>query len=358
MLATLILLHFYRNMFRHRTQQVPTLPKTFPELHGRCPNYGASGGQHVGRGLRLRKPPMRRQRNQSESDDRTDDDASKETEHSAKQTIKPPQAYPAHQPAKNAANNAYQHDYDNKDRKKCGDLGWPRGIHEARVKRGYLGILPGCRQIRNDHTHKGKKLAYKPTGDRLYDGKQNDEHEYPVEDRHAHHKLSLPRQRTPGELGIRFNVLLARLRSHFRRQGRRWRLLVPFNGFQVVAHVLLVERLLCAASFVFILRPETRRIRCQHFVSEYQSAWRAPKFELGIGNDDAAGFRVVGSRLIDLDAEIPQLLAQFAAGQLHHAVEGNILIVPAAGLDSGGKDRLRQLIGFAQSFGQRNPAHF
>src|SRR5579863_7536489 len=153
-------------------------------------------------------------------------------------------------------------------------------------------------------------------------------------------------KRVSRHLRVGLNVLLTRLLRHFRRERRSGRLLVPLDAFQVIAHVLLVERFLRATGTIFILRPESRRVWSQNFVGQHQTAGRLAKFEFRIGDDDAASLGVVGCRLINLDAQIAQLLAQFLARELDHALKRNVLIVTASRLRGRGEDRPGQFVGF------------
>src|ERR1035441_8836123 len=121
----------------------------------------------------------------------------------------------------------------------------------------------------------------------------------------------------------------------FRSRGR-W-LLVPLDSLQIVAHVLLVVRILRSTRLILVLGPETRRVRREHLIRQHESGSGTAEFKLGIGDDDAARLRVIGSRLVNLHAQLAQLLAEFAARQGHHAIERDVFVVTAAGLDGGGE---------------------
>src|ERR1019366_1401067 len=94
----------------------------------------------------------------------------------------------------------------------------------------------------------------------------------------------------------------------------------------------------------------------EHLIGKYQSACGAAKFKLGIGDDDAARLCVIRSSLVNLHAQVAQLFAEFAARQRYHAIERDVFVVTAAGLNGGGENRLRQLVRFAQSGGQLDAA--
>ncbi len=79
--------------------------------------------------------------------------------------------------------------------------------------------------------------------------------------RNPFHCAVLNRQRPPSELRVSFDIFLARLLRNLRRKAGSRRLLVPFDRFQVVPHVLLVERLLRAARPILVGGPEARGIR-------------------------------------------------------------------------------------------------
>src|SRR5580704_118192 len=103
----------------------------------------------------------------------------------------------------------------------------------------------------------------KTFGGRLNNGDQDDRQDDPVCTAHespsrAAEKLHI--QLTTGELGIRLDVLFASLSRHFRGKSGGRRLLVPANFFEVIANILLVERILRFARLVGSGRPEARGI--------------------------------------------------------------------------------------------------
>src|SRR6185437_8268721 len=63
-----------------------------------------------------------------------------------------------------------------------------------------------------------------------------------------------------GQTFVGFAILCARGADDIGGQGRRGRLLVPADPFEIIADVLLIEGWLCFAGFVRIGRPEARRI--------------------------------------------------------------------------------------------------
>src|SRR6185503_11085969 len=69
--------------------------------------------------------------------------------------------------------------------------------------------------------------------------------------------------------------------------GRR-RVLVPAEGLEVVADVLLVEGRLGAPLAVGLLRPEAGGVRRHDLIGQHQAVPVAPELELRVGDDDAA----------------------------------------------------------------------
>src|SRR5450830_1122123 len=113
-------------------------------------------------------------------------------------------------------------------------------------------------------------------------------------------------QRGAGQALQRFAVLGAGFFDDFRRQCRsRRRLLPAVDGFQIVAHELLVERWWRDPDLVAVGWPETRRVGGQHLIHQVQYALVVEaEFKFGVGDDDAACRRVIGGSLIQLDADV------------------------------------------------------
>src|ERR1700720_1885000 len=63
------------------------------------------------------------------------------------------------------------------------------------------------------------------------------------------------------QLAIRLEVLFARPPRNFLGKGRRGRLFVPANFFEVIAHILLVVGILHLARLITVDRPKARGIR-------------------------------------------------------------------------------------------------
>src|SRR6185503_19384986 len=96
-----------------------------------------------------------------------------------------------------------------------------------------------------------------------------------------------------GQPPERFDVFLACPGHHVIRERGDRRLLVPLDGFEIVAHELLVEARLRAAPPVGVARPEAGRIRRQHLVDHDQPIRIGPpvgrhqsEFELRVCDDD------------------------------------------------------------------------
>ena len=147
-----------------------------------------------------------------------------------------------------------------------------------------------------------------------------------------------------GQEAIGFDVLLTGLYGYFSRQSWRWRLLVPFYGLKIVAHELLVIRVLSLTRSVGVDRPKARGIRCKDFVGEGYARIGAAKLELGVRDDDPFLAGIVGRFLVNAQRERAELLRELGAKDSHHAVKGNIFVVSGFGLGRGRKDWLGELI--------------
>ena len=106
-----------------------------------------------------------------------------------------------------------------------------------------------------------KSLLKKPRIRRLNRGEQDDSDDAPI--RYAN--AAFPRPMLPlniqlesCELLIRFHVLIARPTSDFRGKSRRRWLLVPANLFQIIPHVLLIERS-CEWPGLYLLAGQKRK---------------------------------------------------------------------------------------------------
>src|SRR5579883_1739569 len=104
----------------------------------------------------------------------------------------------------------------------------------------------------------------------------------------------LERDFAAGQAAEGLHIFCLRALDNVIRKRRRRRLLVPANGFQVVAHELLIERGLSAARLPRGAIPEARRIRRQHLVGKDRAFLRSAEFEFRIGEDQAAGLGVSG----------------------------------------------------------------
>src|SRR5438309_2943422 len=108
---------------------------------------------------------------------------------------------------------------------------------------------------------------------------------------------------------VRVLIFFAGAGSYIVGQSRRRWLLVPADGFQIITHVLLVVRILSAPWLILLRRPEARGVRSQNFIPQHYPSGSIAKLKFGICDDDAALCRVAGGRLVNAQAQVPQLLA-------------------------------------------------
>src|SRR5947209_366748 len=116
-----------------------------------------------------------------------------------------------------------------------------------------------------------------------------------------HHELTaycllpsayFPSQFMPREQTIRFEIARGRGGGDCGRERRRGRPFVPVERFQVVAHVLFVERALRMPRLIRARGPEARRVGRQSFVNQNDLAITvAAELKLGVGDDDTARAR-------------------------------------------------------------------
>src|SRR5450631_2165301 len=92
-------------------------------------------------------------------------------------------------------------------------------------------------------------------------------------------------QRFSSQQAICFKVLFLRPPNYILRQSRSRSLLVPVNALQVVANELLVKRGLRSTRLVALTRPETRRVRSEHLISQHDSAGRLSELKLGVSEN-------------------------------------------------------------------------
>ena len=136
-------------------------------------------------------------------------------------------------------------------------------------------------------------------------------------------------------------------------------------GLQPVAGKLLVKGRLTVTRLITVCRPETGAVRSQHLIADGDvSILIQTKLKFGIGNDDTFAQCVLGAFFIKSNGIILQLLSilfSFARIVLFQMINalliGNILIVISDLRFRGGSvDRLRQFVGFFQTFRQTDPA--
>src|SRR5690606_13470657 len=114
----------------------------------------------------------------------------------------------------------------------------------------------------------------------------------------------------------RLVVLRARALDDDGGQARPRSRLVPVEGLEIVAHVLLVEALRGRAAFVARGRPKARRIGRQHLVHDAQLAVLVePELELRVGDDDAALARVLDGARVERERRVLYLARELGADQ-------------------------------------------
>ena len=145
---------------------------------------------------------------------------------------------------------------------------------------------------------------------------------------------------------------------------RRWRdvtVAVPagLRAGEPVADELLVEAVLDHALLVVVGTPVPRRVGGEDLVGQSQVAVLVDaELELGVGDDDALGQRVVGALDVGLQGALAQLVGPHRADQFDHLVERDVLVVVSQfGLGGRGEQRLRELAGLDQPGRQRDAAH-
>src|SRR5215469_18687463 len=144
-----------------------------------------------------------------------------------------------------------------------------------------------------------------------------------------------------------FLILRARLRDDLRRQLRPGRLLVPVEGFEIIAHELLVEARRAGAGAVGVGGPEPRGVGRERLIDQRQrAALIDAELELGVGNDDAAARGVRRRKLIERDGGVADTGRERRADELLHLRERDVLVVfTGARLRCGSEEGRRQPCG-------------
>src|SRR4051795_7309079 len=141
------------------------------------------------------------------------------------------------------------------------------------------------------------------------------------------------------------------------RQSGSRRVLVPPNGFEVIAHKLLIVGELRSARTIALGRPEARGIGSEYFISKRDAAIDHAKLKLRVRDDDAAVLSMFACEQIDAKRQVAQLFCRIAANNTHHLREGNVCVMSAAGLCCRSEYWFRQPVGFAQPGGQLDAAY-
>src|SRR5579872_1113801 len=117
-------------------------------------------------------------------------------------------------------------------------------------------------------------------------------------------KLTRSSELVSGQFPIGIFVFSAGLLGDILWQRGCRRLLVPLDGFQVIADELLVIRRLSLSRSILSRWPEARRIRRQDLICKYDLAADDSKLEFRIGDDDPARAGVVGRFLVDAERQV------------------------------------------------------
>ena len=121
-------------------------------------------------------------------------------------------------------------------------------------------------------------------------------------------------------------------------------MLVPLNGFQVIAHELLVEAWRAAVRGVVGSRPKSGGIRCEAFVNEHHFVVEDTELELGICNDDPALRGVGPAMFVEFDSPLSNLEGNVVAEKSAALAPADVLVMTRVGLSRGGKYGLGKTI--------------
>src|SRR5260370_3346034 len=135
-----------------------------------------------------------------------------------------------------------------------------------------------------------------------------------------------------GELAVGFAVLGARGRHHILGKFRPRRLLVPTDPLEIVANKLFVVRRLGAAGLITFGRPKTRGVGGQRFVNPDEFVADQAKFELGVGEQDAARLGIGGGAAGNFYADITNAPRKRAAHQHDRLTKPKRFILPLSRL--------------------------
>src|SRR5579863_1305957 len=104
-----------------------------------------------------------------------------------------------------------------------------------------------------------------------------------------------------------FKILVARAIRDILWQAGCRRLLVPANGFEIIADELFIEGGLCAAGLPRAGIPETRGVRRQYLVGEDDLLSHRSKLEFRVCKNEPARLGMCCSFGVDRKGEPPQL---------------------------------------------------
>ena len=115
--------------------------------------------------------------------------------------------------------------------------------------------------------------------------------------------------------------------------------MVEVDGIQPIAHELLVHARGVRAHSIGVFGPEAGRIGRQGFVGQHHVAgFVEPELKLGVRQDDAARFGMLGGGGVKGDGEIAQLGGEFLADILGHFLHADCHVMIADGGLGGGRE--------------------
>ena len=133
--------------------------------------------------------------------------------------------------------------------------------------------------------------------------------------------------------------------------------LVPPGRLAVVADVLLVEAVLCAAGLVRVAGPEAGGVGGQRLVAEDEIARGVQtELELRVGDDDPGREGVLGGGAVEEKRDLLDAPEQVVPDELGGLVARDVLVVTARRLRRRREDRLGKLLRLLQTLRQPVPA--
>lgn len=155
----------------------------------------------------------------------------------------------------------------------------------------------------------------------------------------------------------RFEVFGLSAFHDFWWQNGGWRLLVPRQGFEVVADELLVETRLAAPGFVAVGWPESRGVWREDFVDEEKNTVAEAELKFCVGDNNAVFSGMIAGVSVEPETNEADLLGEIGADQALSFFEGDIFVVTLGGFGCGCKDRFREFRTFDKARRQGNAAN-